>query len=115
MAYRGGCHCGAVTFEVQAELPGAAIECNCSHCRIKGLLLTFHSADQVSWSGADATADYRFNTHKLRHVFCRTCGAQPFAEGAAPDGTATMAINLRCVPACDLTLLHRQPVDGASA
>ncbi len=115
MAYHGSCHCGAVTFEVDTEVPTEAMSCNCSHCRRKGFLLTFVPAGSFSLSqGEDHLQTYTFNTHRLRHRFCRTCGVQPFAEGASPDGTETRAINLRCVPELDLDGLAIIPVDGAS-
>ena len=38
--YCGGCHCGAVRYEVDMDLD-TVMECNCSHCARKGLLLTF--------------------------------------------------------------------------
>ncbi|MDF9720462.1 hypothetical protein P4S07_011825 [Serratia marcescens] len=36
-------------------------------------------------SGQDRLSTYTFNQHKIRHQFCRVCGAQPFAYGTAPD------------------------------
>jgi len=115
MPYQGSCHCGAVQFEVNAPAPDKAISCNCSHCRRKGMLLTFVPADQFTLvQGEDALQSYRFNTHRIGHQFCRTCGAQPFAYGANPDGTPVRAINLRCVPAIDLESLQLQHFDGAS-
>ena len=41
MAYSGSCHCGAVTFEVDGDIPANAVSCNCSHCRRKGFLWSF--------------------------------------------------------------------------
>ncbi len=41
MSYTGTCHCGAVSFTVNADAPTSAVSCNCSHCRRKGFLLTF--------------------------------------------------------------------------
>lgn len=115
MAFEGSCHCGAVRFEVHADLPDTAISCNCSHCRRKGFLLAFFPATAFRLiSGEDALQQYRFNTHKLRHRFCVTCGVQSFAEGAGPDGTETRAVNLRAVPAVDLDALKIQKIDGAS-
>jgi hypothetical protein len=46
MSFEGGCHCGAVTFSVDAEVPTKALSCNCSICRQKGLLLSFVPADK---------------------------------------------------------------------
>src|SRR5690349_18574125 len=113
MAYQGSCHCGAVEFTVQGDIPASAISCNCSHCRRKGLLLTFVPADQFELeNGEDLLTTHRFNQHKIDHRFCQTCGCQPFAEGTGPDGVDTRAINLRCVPAADLDALDLQKVDG---
>lgn len=115
MPYQGSCHCGAVTFTVESDLPGEAMSCNCSHCRRKGFLLTFVPADKFTLEqGEDALATYTFNTHKLRHRFCKKCGVQGFAEGKGKDGADTRAINLRAVPECDLTKLTINEVDGAS-
>jgi hypothetical protein len=115
MPYDGSCHCGAVTFSVATEAPGTAISCNCSLCRRKGLLLTFVPRSAMTLhSGADALRTYLFNTHRIRHQFCGTCGTQPFAYGTAPDGTETCAINLRCVPVVDPDSLDIQRFDGAS-
>ena len=115
MAFEGSCHCGAVTFEVDADAPATAMSCNCSHCRRKGFLLAFLPADVFTLkSGEDALTDYYFNKHAILHRFCATCGAQPFAEGKGPDGAEVRAINLRCVPEIDLDALTIQKVDGAS-
>lgn len=115
MAFEGGCHCGAVAFSVDADMPAQAISCNCSHCHDKGFLLAFVPASQFTLTkGEDALTTYRFNTKKLAHRFCATCGVQSFAEGAGPDGTEMRAINLRAVPGCDIDALAVQKVDGAS-
>jgi hypothetical protein len=115
MTYQGSCHCGAVEFTVQGEVPTSALSCNCSHCRRKGLLLTFVPADQFTLdNGEDVLEDYLFNQHKITHRFCGTCGSQPFAEGKGPDGAETRAVNLRCVPEADLDALELQKFDGAA-
>ena len=83
----GGCHCGAVGFEVMGEF-SSGMECNCSHCDIKGLLLAFvPRPDFVLTRGEDETAIYHFNRGAIDHVFCKTCGVEAFGFGAAPDGT----------------------------
>lgn len=115
MAYNGSCHCGAVTFSVAGEIPSEVISCNCSHCRRKALLLTFVPAASFTLERGEASlATYLFNTHRIAHRFCTTCGCQPFAEGRDKDGAETRAVNLRCVPAADLAALKLQNFDGAS-
>ena len=91
MAYSGSCHCGAVTFTVDAEAPKGAMSCNCSHCQRKGFLLTFVPAGQFTLaSGEDQLTTYTFNKHAIRHRFCQTCGVQAFGEGER-EGTALRA------------------------
>jgi hypothetical protein len=116
MAYEGSCHCGAVAFTVEGEVPAAAMSCNCSHCRRKGFLLAFvPRGDLTLAAGADeALTEYRFYRHVLAHQFCATCGAQPFAFGQGPDGSEMAAVNLRCVPSVDLDTLSIEQIDGAS-
>jgi hypothetical protein len=113
MAYSGSCHCGAVAFTVDAEIPTGAMSCNCSHCQRKGFLLTFVPAGQFTLdSGEDQLETYTFNKHAIRHRFCRTCGVQAFGEGER-EGMALRAVNLRCVPEVDINALEIQKVDGA--
>ncbi len=113
MGYSGSCHCGAVAFSVSGDAPTTAMSCNCSHCRRKGFLLSFIPGDSFTLeTGEDALADYLFNRHAITHRFCTTCGCQPFAMGRAPDGSATVAVNMRCVPEVELEALTIQQVDG---
>lgn len=116
MTFEGSCHCAAVSFKVDAPLPTKAISCNCSHCRRKGFLLSFFPAEQFTLvQGEESLRSYRFNTHQIDHRFCQECGTEPFAEGKNPDGSSVRAVNLRCVPAIDLTALELQHFDGAGA
>lgn len=114
MAFEGSCHCGKVTFTVEADLPEQAMSCNCSHCRRKGFLLAFFPAEQFTLnSGEAALRSYSFNTGKIDHRFCEACGTEPFAYGLDPDGSPVRAVNLRCVPSADLDALQIRCVNGA--
>lgn len=115
MSFEAKCHCGAVVVKVEGDVPGKAIECNCSHCRIKGLVLAAVQGDAVSVaSGEDHLRTYRFNRKVIDHRFCATCGVQPFAQGKGRDGSPMAMINLRCVADVDLDALEIMPFDGAS-
>src|SRR6185437_10596849 len=110
--YTGGCHCGAVTYEVETELD-KVMECNCSHCSKKGFLLHFVPATQFALlSGEDNLTEYRFNKKKIAHLFCKTCGVESFARGQRPDGTATVMINVRCLDGVDPHTLTITQVNG---
>ena len=93
--HQGSCHCGAVTYEVETDL-SQVIECNCTHCYRKGLLLTFVTPDAFRLkSGEGELVEYLFNKRVIRHQFCRTCGVETFGWGVDPKGQETIAINLR--------------------
>jgi hypothetical protein len=112
--YQGSCHCEAVTFEVEMELT-SAMECNCSHCFRKGFLLSFIPEAQFTLlTGQDMLTEYRFNKKHIAHLFCKVCGTQAFGKGVAPDGTATIAVNVRCLKDIDVSSLSITQVDGKS-
>jgi hypothetical protein len=112
--YTGGCHCGKVRFEVEVDL-ASVMECNCSHCQIKGLLLVFTPAEKFRLiSGEESLADYHFNKHVIDHLFCKECGVESFGRGKRPSGEATVAINVRSLKDVDITILNRVPFDGRS-
>ena len=115
MAYRAQCHCGAVRIEVEGEIPGKAVVCNCSHCQAKGLVLAAVPGSSVKVvAGEDALKTYQFNTHKIDHRFCSGCGTQAFSQGTGRDGSPMAMINLRCVPEADLEAIEKIEFDGAT-
>lgn len=112
--YSGGCHCGAVRYEVEASLD-AVISCNCSICRKRGYLLAFTPANNFQLVGGEAPlSDYQFNHNIIHHLFCPTCGVASFARGRLPDGSEMVAINVRCLDGVDIDRLDIKKVDGAS-
>lgn len=113
-SYSGGCQCGAVRFEAQADLD-AIIACNCSRCGRGGFILAFSPADQFTLlKGEGAQTEFLFNAHKIHHQFCTTCGVESFARGAGPDGKAMVALNVRCFDGIDVHALQPKQVDGKS-
>lgn len=112
MKYNGSCHCGAVTYTVESELTQTGT-CNCSHCSRKGFILTFVPATAFTLlTGADAQTEYRFNTQKIQHLFCKTCGVQSFGRGEGPDGSPTVMVNVRCLADVDIDSLKPQQYNG---
>ena len=110
----GGCHCGAVRYEVEGAFD-KGVTCNCSMCQAKGTVLAFAPASAFRLlKGEDRLTEYRFNTNRIAHLFCAVCGVQSFARGAAPDGTATVAVNLRTIDGIDLDAIETQHFDGRS-
>jgi hypothetical protein len=112
--YTGGCHCGAVRYEIDADLT-QVIACNCSICTKHGLLLTFTPADRFRLvAGQEQVKEYLFNKHVIHHQFCPTCGVESFARGAMSDGSPMIAINVRCLDGIDVGALKPMPIDGKS-
>lgn len=114
MTITGSCHCGAIAYTLDEEVPTKAVSCNCSICRRKAGLLHFTTPETFTLeTSRDAITTYTFKTHHIEHQFCKTCGCAPFSEGAGPDGKPAMAINLRCADGVDLDALEIQHFDGA--
>ncbi|HEX6609197.1 MAG TPA: GFA family protein [Hyphomicrobiaceae bacterium] len=112
--HQGACHCGAVRYTAETDL-GQVIQCNCSICSKHGLLISFVPEDNFTLlSGEGNLKEYLFNTHKVRHQFCQTCGTEPFARGTAPDGKKMVALNVRCLDDVDIASLKTTPFDGRS-
>ena len=115
MPFTGSCHCGKISYTVQEDAPTEALECNCSICRRKGYLHHFTTPDKFTFHGSREDIQvYTFKSHSIRHQFCKTCGAAPFAEGTGPGGQAMVETNLRCVDGLDLSKLTVTSYDGAS-
>jgi hypothetical protein len=111
--HKGGCHCGKVRYEVEGNIENA-MSCNCSHCGKKGFLLHFVPADKFKLEkGEENLSEYRFNTKKIQHLFCKDCGVQSFGRGKGEHGP-TVAVNVRCLDDVDLTTLTVTPYDGKS-
>ena len=96
MIYTGGCHCGAVKFEVEAGEKVICQDCNCSICSKSGYLhLIVPKSKFRLLQGQDNLATYTFGTGEARHLFCKSCGIKSFyIPRSNPDG---IDINLRCL------------------
>ena len=107
----GGCHCGAVRFEVRAAEPLSVLECNGSICRQTGFLhLVVPAAQFRLIQGETGLASYTFNTGTARHLFCRVCGIKSFyVPRSHPDG---YSVNARCLDGVDPDSLVVTAFDG---
>lgn len=111
VVHRGGCHCGAVTFEVVAPARPRVLECNCSICAMTGFLHLI--VDRESFrllGGAERLVEYRFGTGAARHLFCGVCGVKSFyVPRSHPDG---YSVNLRCLQSGTLDGVDFEAFDG---
>ncbi len=112
--YSGSCQCGAVAFETDLDLDHT-LTCNCSRCQRLGSVLSFTPGSAFTLkSGESALTEYTFNKQKIRHMFCKTCGIEPFAYGEMPDGSPVTAVNVNCLEGVDPRSLRSKHVDGKS-
>jgi hypothetical protein len=110
MKHTGGCHCGAVRFEVEAPDDVEVEECNCSICRMTGFLhLIVPKFAFVLLQGEESLSLYTFNTGVAKHYFCSSCGIKSFyIPRSNPDG---VDVNVRCLDAPPKTM-RIMPFDG---
>jgi hypothetical protein len=110
VTHRGGCHCGAVAFELDAPANLTAFDCNCSVCRMTAFIHVIVPRPRFRLlRGADDLAEYRFNTGTARHLFCRRCGVKSFyVPRSNPDG---FSVNVRCLDPATLGAVTVQPFD----
>jgi hypothetical protein len=108
--YAGGCHCGAVRFQVRID-HNEATDCNCSICSKKGFLHFIVPAEDFTLvQGADVLTTYTFNTGTAKHMFCRICGIHAFYRPRShPDG---YDVNVRCLDGDALAHFQVIPFDG---
>ena len=109
--HTGGCHCGRVRFEVEAPAEIEVGECNCSMCSKTAQQHLVVKQEQFRLvSGGDALTEYRFNTGKARHLFCRYCGIKSFyVPRSHPDG---VSVNARCLDEGTFRIAGVHKIDG---
>ena len=111
ITHTGGCHCGAVRFEVDAPADLQVTECNCSICSKSGNLHLIVNKDRFRLlQGQDNLSTYTFDTHEAKHHFCKTCGIKSFyIPRSHPDG---FSVNARCLEQATVQSVTISPFDG---
>lgn len=112
MKVEGGCHCGAVRFEVELpELPVPALDCNCSICRMTGYLhiMVLHEDFELI-TGRDALTGYRFGSGTAEHLFCGHCGIKSFYQPRSHPGA--WSLNLNALDDVSGLAIHATAFDG---
>lgn len=111
VVHKGGCHCGLVTYEVQAEEYLEVTECNCSICSKSGYLHLIVPARRFKLlTGEDALTTYTFDSAEAKHLFCKHCGIKSFyIPRSHPDG---ISVNVRCLDGNTVKGLKIEQFDG---
>jgi hypothetical protein len=107
----GGCHCGAVAFQVLAPDEIEVQECNCSICSRLGFRHYIVPKSRFRLlRGQDVLTTYTFNTGTAKHFFCSICGVKSFyVPRSHPDG---YSVNFRCLDALDFSTVIITDFDG---
>src|SRR5271170_1393726 len=67
--HKGGCHCGAVTYEVLAPSEVELVACNCSICAMTGYQHLIVTKDQFKLlTGKRKLTNYTFETGAAKHL-----------------------------------------------
>jgi hypothetical protein len=107
--YTLSCHCGAVRFEVDAEL-GAVSDCNCSTCARHGFLhwsVPKSAIRLLTWQ--IPLSVYAWRDIVEGHHFCPTCGVGIMRAGYPNDH---VNVNARCIEGVDVFELNIGRYDG---
>jgi hypothetical protein len=109
--HRGGCHCGAVAFEVRTPDEIELVDCNCSICRKTGYLhLIVGDENFKILRGENVLSAYTFNTGAAKHLFCSVCGIKSFYIPRSHPHA--YSVNFRCLDAAEFKSVVTTEFDG---
>ncbi|MDX1497774.1 MAG: GFA family protein [Salinisphaeraceae bacterium] len=111
VSHTGGCHCGAVRFEIKAPANIQAKRCNCSICAMTGFVHLIVNREHFRLTqGEEALTQYSFNTHTAKHQFCKHCGIKSFyVPRSHPEG---YSVNVNCLDMDNIASLEIGDFDG---
>ncbi len=98
MKIHGGCHCGAVTYEAEAD-PDKVVVCHCTDCQtLSGaafrIVVPIPEADFTLLSGALKTyVKTAESGNKRAQVFCPECGTNLYATSVG-DGPKVLGVRV---------------------
>lgn len=110
----GGCHCGAVRFQVELEPGFHAGRCNCSICMkiAQTGALVKPSAFRLL-AGEDALSSYAWGPRISTRYFCKHCGIHCYGAGhLAEIGGDFVSANLNCLDDFDVNAIDVVYWDG---
>jgi hypothetical protein len=107
----GSCHCGAVTWQFDAE-PDGATACNCTICRRYGVLWIYdYENEGVHVQGI--TSIY-IRGKAIEFHFCPKCGCVSHWRSQNPgdDGRHRLAVNVRLAEPETVSMIPIDHFDG---
>jgi hypothetical protein len=112
--HSGGCHCGALRFEVELDLDAGGTRCNCSICTMVAQTSSIVKPSAFHLlSNEDSLATYAWGGKTGTRYFCKTCGIHAYGRGHLAElGGDYVTINLHCVDGVDPSQLKVMYWDG---
>src|SRR3954452_16463427 len=118
--FHGGCHCGAVRYSAELNFDNGSIRCNCSICSKTRAWFAFAPDAKFRLeTGEDKLTTYRWtptgkSKPNLSYHSCSECGVRTHADGAGPDGSPMVAVQVATIDDADSEVLARSInyVDG---
>ncbi|MFT5131590.1 MAG: hypothetical protein ACI9SC_000049 [Gammaproteobacteria bacterium] len=109
--YKGACHCGNITFEVDMDLDYVRV-CDCSICRKRGALNHRVEDSQLRiFTPLEDLCLYEWHTKTAKDYFCPVCGILPFRRPS--DFPELWTVNVRCLDDVDLDSIPIKKVYGS--
>ena len=111
VTHKGGCHCAAVKFMVQAPKILKVIKCNCSICTMRqNWHFVVPKSQFCLLQGSEFLTSYRFGTRRAEHLFCKICGILSFYQPRSnPD---CYAITINCLEQGTVEKINFEEFDG---
>lgn len=112
--HRGGCHCGAVRFEVTIDVSAGATRCNCSICTKVAQTSSIVKPDAFTLlAGEDSLAHYEWGSKVAQRHFCKRCGIHCFGSGHLEVlGGDFVSVNWNCLDDVDPSTVRVMYWDG---
>ncbi|MBT7952316.1 MAG: GFA family protein [Gammaproteobacteria bacterium] len=109
--YKGSCHCGKISFEVDMELDHVRV-CDCSICKKRGALNHRVEESQLRINvPLDELGLYEWRTKVAKDYFCPVCGILPFRRPS--DAPEIWTVNVRCLEGVELDSIPIKKVFGS--
>jgi hypothetical protein len=109
--YKGSCHCGKISFEVDMELDHVRV-CDCSICKKRGALNRRVEESQLRINiPLDELGLYEWRTKVAKDYFCPVCGILPFRRPS--DAPEIWTVNVRCLEGVELESIPIKKVFGS--
>lgn len=108
----GSCHCGAVRFQIEADIVELTT-CDCSLCvKRNAVMAKVNESSLTLLEGEAELAQYEWNTRRAKHYFCRRCGIYVFhRKRAAPEH---FGVNIFCLDGFDVDSVPIRATEGAN-